>query len=226
LAGPFISADDLKVLADVDSIAPGRLRANPDWSDQLVDTVLLGLDHRRFAWIPEDREPDETERDAAAVATAALMATQRSQTARRSEAKAEQEQAVEDHLIAADFEKVPTRDINNLGQAPDAGTFCRETMFGTRKADFAIGLWDGRKMPLECKVSNSETNSIKRLNNDAAMKARVWLDEFGSTGVVPGAVLAGVFKRAHLVYAQERGLTLFWAHNLDALTDWIETTRG
>jgi hypothetical protein len=70
-------------------------------------------------------------------------------------------------------------------------------MFGSRKADVVIGLWDGRKMALECKVSNSELNSIKRLNNDAAMKAVEWRKEFGALGVEPGALLAGVFKRAH-----------------------------
>ena len=46
-----------------------------------------------------------------------------------------------------------------------------------------IGLWDGRKMPLECTVSNSELNSIKRLNNDAAVKAVEWVKEFGARGV-------------------------------------------
>lgn len=81
-------------------------------------------------------------------------------------------------------------------------------------------------MPLECKVSNSATNSIKRLNNDAAVKAQVWQKEFGTSGVVPAAVLSGVFKRSHLEYAQERGLTIFWAHALDRLSNWIEDTRG
>jgi hypothetical protein len=34
------------------------------------------------------------------------------------------------------------------------------------------GLWDGRKMPLESKVNHSETNSIKRLSNDAAVESQ------------------------------------------------------
>jgi hypothetical protein len=80
-------------------------------------------------------------------------------------------------------------------------------------------------MPLECKVSNSTLNSIKRLNNDAAVKAVEWVRDFGSRGVVPAAILSGVFKRAHLEYAQERGLSLFWAHDLGELTTWVEGTR-
>jgi hypothetical protein len=225
LAGPPLSRDDLQVIAEVTSLAPGRLRAEPDMARQVIETVLLGLDRRRFPWVVEDREPEPAEREAATLASAALMASQRIQTARRSEGKTAQEDAVAEELISVGFKQVPTRPIHQLGDAPAPGEFCRETMFGSRKADFVIGLWDGRWMPLECKVSNSEVNSIKRLNNDAAVKAVEWVKEFGARGVVPGAVLAGVFKRTHLEYAQERGLSLYWAHDLGELTGWIEATR-
>ncbi len=111
------------------------------------------------------------------------MATSRVQTNRRNESKEQQEQAVEDRLVDAGFEKVPApRNIPTLAAAPAPGQFCRETTFGTRKADLLVGLWDDRKMPLECKVSNSATNSIKRINNDAAVKAVRWIDEFGTKG--------------------------------------------
>jgi hypothetical protein len=137
---------------------------------RVIETVLIGLDRRRFPWIVEGRDPDAHEREAAALASAALLATSRSSTLRRSEGKTRQEDAVAVALIEDDFEQVPTRTISTLTDAPAPGQFCRESMFGSRKADFIIGLWDGRKMPLECKVSNSSTNSVKRLNNDAAVK--------------------------------------------------------
>ena len=35
---------------------------------------------------------------------------------------------------------------------------------------------------------------------------------FGTAQTVPAAMLSGVFKRHNLEYAQNRGLTLFWAH--------------
>lgn len=226
LAGPPISADDLKVLANVDSLAAGRLRREPELGERVIDTVLLSLDRRRFPWISEDREPEEGEREAAALASAALMASSRVQTNRRNEAKDEQEQAVEDRLLEVGFEKVATpRSVRTLAEAPGPGQFCRETLFGTRKADLLIGLWDNRKMPLECKVSNSATNSIKRINNDAAVKAVRWIEEFGTLSVVPSAMLSGVFKLSHLVSGQANGLTLWWAHALDELTGWIETSR-
>jgi hypothetical protein len=226
IAGPPISADDLKTLANVESLAAGRLRSDPEMARRVIDTVLLALDRRRFPWVTEDREPDEAEREAAALASAALMASGRVQTARRNEAKDVQEQAVEDRLIEAEFEKVPTpRTVPTLAAAPSAGQFCRETQFGSRKADILIGLWDDRKMPCECKVSNSATNSIKRLNNDASVKARTWIGEFGTLSVVPTAVLSGVYKLSHLLSAQASGLTIIWAHDLDALANWIEETR-
>ena len=80
-------------------------------------------------------------------------------------------------------------------------------------------------MPIECKVSNSYINSVKRLNNDAAVKAVTWKRDFGVRQVVPTAVLSGVYKLHNLQDAQERGLTLFWAHGLKPLTDWISSTK-
>jgi hypothetical protein len=78
---------------------------------------------------------------------------------------------------------------------------------------------------IECKVFNSSINSIKRLLGDAAAKAEAWLRDFGTLQVVPTAVLSGVYKRAHLEQAQRRGLTLYWAHRLHDLVDWIERCR-
>ena len=80
-------------------------------------------------------------------------------------------------------------------------------------------------MAIECKVSNSAVNSVKRLNNDAAAKAKAWLDDFGTQQMVPTAVLSGVYKLHNLVDAQLRGLTLFWAHDLGTLLSWVERTR-
>ena len=94
--------------------------------------------------------------------------------------------------------------------APAVGRFTGECIVGaTRKADVVVRLWDGRVMPIECKVSNSELNSIKRLTNDALVKARAWIDDLGRNNVVPVAVLSGVFGLRHLSEAQDRGLTLF-----------------
>jgi len=224
LAGPPISADDLMVVANA-KLSASAISADEQMARRVIETVLLGLDRERFPWVGEDREPTETEKAAAIMSTAALVAARRVMTARANEAKGAQEQKVKDALQEAGFTEVATREIATLHSAPTAGEFCGESLFGTRKADIVIRLWDHRVMALECKVSNSSTNSVKRLNNDAAVKARVWIDEFGTAQTVPAGMLAGVFKRHNLEQAQDHGLTLWWSHDLGEMLNWIEHTR-
>ena len=224
LAGPMISADDLKTLAEC-VLTPSRLRNDPAMVARIVEVIRTGLDRRRFVWMSEDREPTEHERAAAVLATASLIAHSRAGTDRRNEGKVTQELAVKDRLIAAGLRHVSTREIVTLRQAPHPGEFCQESKLGSRKADLVVTDWSGIVIPIECKVSNSAVNSVKRLNNDAAVKATSWRSDFGTTQVVPVAVLSGVYKLHNLEDAQARGLTLFWAHNLDALADWILSTR-
>ena len=224
LAGPPISADDLKTVSEA-VLSAGPLKADAEMVRRIVQVVLAGLDRRRFPWVAEGREPTEAERNAAVLASAALMAMRKAETSRRGDEKIKQEDKVETALLSYGFVKVATRPVSTLALAPGAGEFCRESMLGTRKADFIVGLWDRRIMPIECKVSNSSTNSVKRLNNDAAVKAVTWRQDFGDRNVVPVAILSGVYKLHNLIDAQTRGLSLFWAHDLTELLNWIERTR-
>lgn len=225
IAGPPISADDLKTLADA-SLAPGRLRNDPEMTDRVLEVVLTSLDAKRFPWVAEQRQPDHAERQAATVASASLMATQRVQTDRKNLAKNKQERQVADYLSGIGMTQVGPRDIATSDDAPSRGSFCGECMCGDRKADLVVRLHDGRIMPIECKVSNSATNSVKRLNNDAAIKAEAWIRQFGTLQTVPTAVLSGVFKRHNLVQAQQAGLTIFWAHDLGPLGEFVRSTRN
>lgn len=224
LAGPPISTDDLKTLADA-SLAPNKLREDPKMAARVVDTVLASLDTKRFPWVAEERPPRDHELSAAAMASASLMATQRVQTNRRNQAKTDQEEAVKAYLADIGLTEVESREINTHGEAPAPGSFCGECLFGHRKADIVVQLHDGSLMPVECKVSNSATNSVKRLNNDAAAKAAAWIDYFGRGQTVPSAVLSGVFKKNNLRQAQDAGLTIFWAHDLGPLGDFIRVRR-
>ena len=153
------------------------------------------------------------------------MASQRVRTNRANSAKTDQEEAVRNHLADSGLAEVETREIWTPADAPRRGEFCAECSVAGRKADVVVGLHDGRVMPIECKVSNSSTNSVKRLNNDAAAKAAEWLRAFGHQGIVPTAVLSGVFKTHNLVQAQDSGLTIFWAHDLAPLTAFVSFTE-
>lgn len=56
--------------------------------------LSLGVDRGRFPWLTEDREPTDAERQAAVIATAALLAQRSVMTNRANESKEEQEEAV------------------------------------------------------------------------------------------------------------------------------------
>jgi peptidyl-tRNA hydrolase len=226
LASPPVSLDDLKTLMD-SSLSRQALRDKPEIAERIINTILGVLDQRRFPWIVEARAPSQVERSAAITATAAMIAMRRTETERRTTGKNEQEERVAAALIAAGFTRItiPGGEISTIAEAPGPGQFCNEVKLGKRKADLVVGLWDRRIMPIECKVSNSATNSIKRLNNDAAAKAETWLKDFGALQIVPVAVLSGVYKVGHLQSAQDRGLTIYWAQQLNALIDWIGNTR-
>jgi hypothetical protein len=226
LAAPPISQDDLKVLAEATSLAKGPLQSRPEDVRRLIEVVRLVLDRRRFSWVVENREPTEAERGAAVMASAALMAASRVQTNRRTLGKKQQEALVTQALKTLGLTEVAAREIPNVSLAPSPGEFCGESVLGTRKGDIIVTLWDHRIMPIECKVSNSSLNSVKRLNNDAAVKAVSWKRDFGLRQVVPAAVLGGVYNLHNLLDAQDRGLSLFWAHDLAPLTAWIAQTKS
>lgn len=225
LTSPSVSEDDLKVLTDA-KLSHSYLEKNPDATRNIIDVVLLGLDRERFPWLGENRMPTAEENTAAIVSTAALIANQKVQTARRSATKNLQEDEVAKALLASGYVEVERRSVDNFSRIPGPGEFCKESLFGGRKADLVIGLWDGRAMPTECKVSNSSTNSVKRLNNDAAVKAKVWLREFGTASCIPAAVLSGVFKVHNLLSAQKNDLTIFWSHKLETMISFIESTKN
>jgi hypothetical protein len=83
-----------------------------------------------------------------------------------------------------------------------------------------IGIADGRIVAVEAKDSSSVVNSVKRVLNDTAAKARHWQVMAGKE-IVPVALLSGVFGAAHLAAAQSSGLYLVWAHDLDSFADWL-----
>lgn len=224
LTGPPISADDLRVIAGT-SLSPVRLADDSEIGDRIIATIMQLLDRDRFPWMVEGRDPTRDERAAAVGTTSTLLAASRLQTMRRNESRTEQENVVKQKLSAGGLQEVAPRTINSVRDAPGPGEFCGESLFGTRKADIVIGLFDGRVMPVECKVSNSSTNSIKRLNNDAQVKAVGWIREFGDRSTVPAAVLAGVYLVRHLLQAQDAGLTIFWTHEIEALAAFVLGTK-
>lgn len=216
LSSPAISEDDLKTISGLNSTS--RTALSDEFNARLaIEVIRENLDTKRFPWMGESRLPTEEERNTAVVSTAALIAGQETQTKRRNLAKELQESAVAEYLKSLGYREVRRRHIRIVADAPKRGEYCRECKVSGKKADLVVGLADGRFMALECKVSNSEVNSFKRLNHETVEKVQHWNYAFGANGVVGAAVLAGVFKVANLKDAQEEGVSLFWSFDLTPL---------
>ncbi len=221
LTAPPISEDDLKTLAET-TLSPAALASDLQQAQRVREVVFHVLDPHRFPWVRAARSPDDNERERSVVASAALVAAQKVATERRTSAKKEQENDVMSLLRGCGFKAVPARSIPLLDAAPAPGQFCGESKLGDARADVVVRLRDRRVLPIECKVSNSAVNSVKRINREAAGKAAAWVRAFGERQVVPSAVLSGVFNPTNLEIAQRDGLSLFWAFRLNDLAKFIK----
>ncbi len=220
LGGPPISGDDLDTLAET-RIA-SRRRLDPDLSRTAAGVIAATIDPERFPWLYADppRRPTDHERDTALRWTAGLKAIQEIAMGRRSESSARQEAAVRLLLERNGFTEVPAKPIDVTGAGLAPGEFSKEALVVGTRADVPVGLRDGRLLLIECKVSNSAVNSVKRLNRETGGKAQHWRRELGARAV-PAAVLAGVFGLSSLIAAQETGISIFWEHDLRALEAFL-----
>ncbi len=218
LGGPPISHDDLRTLTRLER--PGTEAAAP--RDRLVRVLRNCLDPYRYPWITDGtgRAPSRRETEIAIAWTSSLWAVEKCRTSRRTESSARQERCVCELLRACGLEertgRAPIHALDSLQRLQ----FSREILLGGTKADLVVRLADGRLLAIECKVSNSAVNSVKRLNREAAGKAERWRTHYGQQ-VVAAVVLSGVFNVANLVDAQNAGVAIFWEHALDGLSAFV-----
>lgn len=180
-----------------------------------------------FPWVETGKQPTDEQKHAACVAVSALIADQKTKTLMRGQSSHAQEKTVRDTLVSeCGMSLVDGHDFTTIPGAPNPGeVFKRETKVNGTKVDVVFGLFDGRIMCLECKVSNSEVNSYKRLNHEVVDKVAKWREAFGKQ-CVTGAVLQGCFKTSNLLSAQEEGAYLFWSANLSELVQFVNSTKS
>jgi hypothetical protein len=222
---PAISADTLEIVSQQKGV---------------VVTICEFLDRDRFPWLAGKHAgaPRRADRDRAVGMTARIMAEQRAQTRRRTESSRAQELAVRKVLLRCGLKYVDRKDVRKrmveLGDDPKRGLttanyqellgrgeFTQETALAGAKCDVPVRLEDGRLFPIECKVSNSEVNSTKRLIRETRGKHNEWRREFGGE-LMTGAVLAGAFSMINLRQAQQAGVLPFFEHELKALSAFIK----
>lgn len=218
LGAPPLSQDDLNTLAG--GTVVGRKSIPNDVATRAVTAIRAFLDPFRCPWVGSGSSPTRAVRRAAIDWTASLWAIEMCRTARRGEASTEQEEAVDRILRSCGLKQHGSiRRISALDELP-RGHFTREVLLAQAKADLAVRLDQGRLLAIECKVSNSAVNSVKRLNRETAGKAEHWRTVYGRQ-VVTVAVLSGVFKVSSLVDAQASGVYITWAHDPEPLGRFV-----
>ncbi len=224
LGGPPISEDDLETLV---GNGLGR-NLTKEVAARVAAVLKAAWDPIRFPWLAEGRGPTRAELKAATQWTAGIWAVERVRTEMRNEASKKQQNAIADALTSYGYVDAPRpagRHIASLAAVP-AGQFMRNAWLGGKDCDIAVGLHDGRLLAIECKVSNSSVNSIKRLINDAGGKADIWAKVYGAQ-VIPAAVLSGVFRLVNLVEAQAKhNVFIIWEHDLAPLKRFLNATAG
>lgn len=225
VAGPPVSQDDLGVLVTRgrDRIGRAAIKMNPTLANEIVELICRLADRERFPWLSRNRKPRPFEIKQAIRATTALHAAQAMQTERRAYGKVV-EARLRERLVQLGYEAVRTPNRGKITaplHMPRARSFYGECSVQGRRADLLIGLSDGRALAVEAKDSSSVVNSVKRVLNDTAAKARHWHARFGEM-LVPVALLSGVFGVDSLKTAQASGLYLVWSHDLESFTQWVE----
>lgn len=179
---------------------------------------------RLTPWLNSKRTPTLREISSLMTAVEPLLAEKRVSTARRNRLARLQETALMDRLVATGWTLLSSRLIDKQG-AIQPRQFMHKARFasglkGRAEVDVALGLTDKLVLAMECKVTNDETNSVKRIN-DVSKKATAWRKHWGNF-VQPAALLEGVIKLSDVERLIEEDVHVFWSHRLDLFEKWLE----
>lgn len=185
--------------------------------------LVARLDHGIVRW-PVGTYP-KSARDVATLLRVAstLLGQQQLSTARRGRLAQEQETAIVDLLKDKGWTKLPSKLIDTRAAVPPKH-FMHKTRFATattaaQEVDIACGLSNTYVLAMECKVTNDETNSVKRVN-DVLKKAKAWKDHWGSF-VKTAALLQGVIAPKDVQRLTDDGVEVFWSHDLPEFEGWL-----
>lgn len=225
VAAPPVSEDDLGVLVtrQITPLSKTTIKGSDELTLKVLALLCRLADPYRFPWVSTKRTPSPRELRAAVQMTTILHASQALQTERRGHGKIV-EGRLEKRLIELGFKKVSAPNKARIVDPihyPVFPQFYGECTVHGRKVDLFIPLQTGRMIALEAKDSSSGLNSVKRLNNDTAAKAKHFTAEAGKN-IVNVALLSGVFKLTSLISAQETGLYLVWSHDIDDFIAWVK----
>lgn len=229
LMAPPLSQDQFKLICP--SWSKATEKSGSPLKPAAAQTVAATFAERRLRsltpWIDASRAPTLPEVRRLLLAISHLIAIQRFTTERRNVAAAAQEQSVIDLLKRLGWTMRPSRLIDTRA-ALAPREFMHKTRFATsrnasqaQEVDIACGLGGTYVLAMECKVTNDETNSVKRIN-DVLKKATAWQNHWGNF-VETAALLQGVIKPSDVHRLLHAGVHVFWSHDLAAFEAWISS---
>jgi hypothetical protein len=225
IAAPPISQDQFKLICpeySKGSENPDRGLA-PATAAAVAKAIRSYFDPVLTPWLAQAGRPSQTQVRRLLWSVTPIIALQQLTTARRNRLAAEQEQAVITLLKNNGWKQDPSKMIDARGDLPPRH-FMYKTRFATRtqpqEVDIACGLPGSYVLAMECKVTNDETNSVKRIN-DVLKKAAAWKEHWGSF-VRTAALLQGVIAHKDVKRLLDAGVKVFWSHDLDFLEAWLK----
>ncbi|ODU32716.1 MAG: hypothetical protein ABS93_00040 [Thiobacillus sp. SCN 62-729] len=223
---PPISQDQFKL------ICPAWPKASEKSGNPVGDANAVAVaatfnewrNRRLTLWLDDERKPTRSEIREVLLALSPLIAAQTVATSRRNRLASKQEQAVVKILMDKGWTRLPSSLIDRRAAVPTKH-FMHKTRFATATAtpqevDVACGLRNTMVLAMECKVTNDETNSVKRIN-DVLKKAEAWRTHWGSF-VVTAALLEGVIAAKDVERLIDNKIQVFWSHDLDAFSAWLD----
>jgi hypothetical protein len=226
LLAPPISQDQFKLLCPAYSKSKEN-KGSPITGNEAaaVSAALLAARNPRLTrWLDRGGPPKRFEIRELLHAVSPLLSQQIIATVRRNRLSAEQEGAVIALLKAKGWTRMNSALIETLSTVP-AKYYMHKTRFATttqpQEVDVACGLGKDRVLAMECKVTNDETNSVKRIN-DVLKKAAAWQDHFASF-VHTAALLQGVIAPKDVNRLLAADVEVFWSHKLADFETWIDS---
>lgn len=223
---PPVSQDQFKLICPSYSKAVENSgRSFPPASARAIAAAITRrLDSGVVAWGHRGAKPNRREVETFLRVASTLIGLQRLGTARRKRLSFEQEYAVTSMLDANGWVKLPSKLIDTRAAVP-LRHYMQKTRFATatiapQEVDIACGLKNSYVLAMECKVTNDETNSIKRIN-DILKKATAWKQHWGSF-VVTAALLQGVISAKDVQRLADAGVHVFWSHDMSTFKSWLD----
>lgn len=194
----------------------------------VASAFVQSMKDRRYQaltpWLSIGRQPSRQELKKFFWSISPLLAQQQFATAQRNRLARIQESQITAILDANGWVKLPSSLLDIKAALPQKH-YMHKTRFATntttpQEVDVALGLPNTVVLAMECKVSNDETNSVKRVN-DVLKKAHAWKEHWGSF-VKTAAVLQGVIGAKDVMRLLDGGVEVFWSHDLPRFEQWLK----